>query len=1002
MNDSSMASPTPMGSGSHFTSLGRRTSARQALRRPSSRPHLSRAESTPLGASTTTTTTTNAAPAAAANTSATKESRSHSQQYSTLNDSSDDEIPVPMKLSALTKALLNDGHGSEPSSSAAHPSAAERSTSPPARPASRVMTRRSVLATSTSSNGDEGDQQRRESIRQRRPARAGSAQAQLPSSRPSSPLIRSPDRASSPAPTRKRVVRLSNPTPVSGGLQHGIRRSLSASTQRKRPESKERPVERPVERAAERPVERPTSRAAERPVDRPVERQSERPVERAVDRPVERHSQPPAPSHQELPPQNDAPADINTPVVPVRTVRIVVGSSGSKGRSGGSSGGVSKRSTGYSDQEMPEDPATVGRTQPAAPQSSMRLKRVGKTPGSFLSGPARRGRRRQSEEEEEGRGEGEGMGFSQEPESQQAQYLESGLGDQPASSFFAPSYRDRDYAASGSPVSARDSARAAIRKQASNANMAASHEQRERDSAEKGGGHFELAYRIPAPPPQSEMASGYDKENEAPSTFRRTKPASSILTDKELGAKPARRPSVDLGARVQSQAANAAPPLHATSPDRKPLAPKSQNTPRRAAPPPPPPPKMSVVETATAPAAQGLKKRQVLLRVNGRTYTRIDCIGRGGSGKVYRVSAESGKMLALKRVSLENADENTVKGFKGEIDLLKRLHGVDRVIQLIDHELNIEKHMLSVLMEVGELDFNTLLRSRQNTPEGARLDPVFVRYHWKEMLECVQSVHARDVVHSDLKPANFVLVQGRLKLIDFGIANAIQTDMTVNVHRETQIGTPNYMSPESLMDSSQYAFTSAHNGKFCVPPPLQQQQPHQPQPHQRGAPKLMKLGKPSDVWSLGCILYQMVYGLPPFGKIANPMSRCQAIINWNYMVDFPETTEDGSRVPPSLVRTMRRCLNREQRDRPTCDELLADTDPFLYPQEFDAGVYAAAEQGKVLPVTEELLARIIQSVVQRCRERLPTEGEAVATWPGAVNGHPAGGGGGGGGGVNRA
>jgi len=111
---------------------------------------------------------------------------------------------------------------------------------------------------------------------------------------------------------------------------------------------------------------------------------------------------------------------------------------------------------------------------------------------------------------------------------------------------------------------------------------------------------------------------------------------------------------------------------------------------------------MSVVETATAAAgasttAQVSKKRQVLLRVNNRTYTRIDCIGRGGSGKVYRVSAESGKMLALKRVSLENADENTVKGFKGEIDLLKRLSGIDRVIQLIDHELNLEKKMLSVV-----------------------------------------------------------------------------------------------------------------------------------------------------------------------------------------------------------------------------------------------------------------------------------------------------------------
>jgi serine/threonine-protein kinase TTK/MPS1 len=267
-------------------------------------------------------------------------------------------------------------------------------------------------------------------------------------------------------------------------------------------------------------------------------------------------------------------------------------------------------------------------------------------------------------------------------------------------------------------------------------------------------------------------------------------------------------------------------------------------------------------------------------------------------------------------------------------------------------------------MEVGELDLNSLLRMRQN-PENSRLDPVFIRFYWKEMLECLQAVHAHDIVHSDLKPANFVLVQGRLKLIDFGIANAIQTDETVNVHRETQIGTPNYMSPESLMDSQQYAFTAANNGRLGVP-------------FGAKGPKLVKLGKPSDVWSLGCILYQMVYGHPPFGQIQNHMARCHAIVNWGHAVEFPEKGLGGGPVPPSLLRTMRRCLNREQQLRPTCEEMLGTMDPFLYPNE--AGAISA--DGSVR-VTEELLGRIIQSVVARCRDRMPTEGEAVAAWPAA-------------------
>ena len=55
------------------------------------------------------------------------------------------------------------------------------------------------------------------------------------------------------------------------------------------------------------------------------------------------------------------------------------------------------------------------------------------------------------------------------------------------------------------------------------------------------------------------------------------------------------------------------------------------------------------------------------------------------------------------------------------------------------------------------------------------------------------------IIHSDLKPANFLLVGGKLKLIDFGIAKALQQDKT-GVILETQIGTLNYMSPEAIKD----------------------------------------------------------------------------------------------------------------------------------------------------------------------------------------------------------
>ena len=82
-------------------------------------------------------------------------------------------------------------------------------------------------------------------------------------------------------------------------------------------------------------------------------------------------------------------------------------------------------------------------------------------------------------------------------------------------------------------------------------------------------------------------------------------------------------------------------------------------------------------------------------------------------------------------------------------------------------------------MEFGEVDLDTILK-RCIQSEQPKFDPGFTQFYWKEILECVAAVHRFDVVHSDLKPANFFLVKGSLKLIDFGIANVIQDD-TINV-----------------------------------------------------------------------------------------------------------------------------------------------------------------------------------------------------------------------------
>ena len=64
---------------------------------------------------------------------------------------------------------------------------------------------------------------------------------------------------------------------------------------------------------------------------------------------------------------------------------------------------------------------------------------------------------------------------------------------------------------------------------------------------------------------------------------------------------------------------------------------------------------------------------------------------------MYKVMAENDKFFALKRVTFEDADEATVQGYKGEIDLLKKLEKVERVVKLYDWEINEQKQNLSMV-----------------------------------------------------------------------------------------------------------------------------------------------------------------------------------------------------------------------------------------------------------------------------------------------------------------
>lgn len=270
------------------------------------------------------------------------------------------------------------------------------------------------------------------------------------------------------------------------------------------------------------------------------------------------------------------------------------------------------------------------------------------------------------------------------------------------------------------------------------------------------------------------------------------------------------------------------------------------------------------------------------IAINGKVYTILKQIGSGGSSKVFQVLNEKKQLYAVKYVNLEEADQQTVDSYKNEIAHLSKLQQhSDKIIRLYNYEIT-DDHIYMV-MECGNIDLNSWLKKKKN------IDPLERKSYWKNMLEAVHTIHEHGIIHSDLKPANFLIVDGMLKLIDFGIANQMQPDVT-SIVKDSQVGTMNYMPPEAIQDmSSSYG----ENGK-----------------------SQSKISPKSDVWSLGCILYCMTYGKTPFQHITNTRKKLYAIVDPHHEIEFPDIAEKD------LQDVLKCCLIRNPKQRISVSELL--------------------------------------------------------------------------------
>ncbi|KAF0910182.1 hypothetical protein E2562_001393 [Oryza meyeriana var. granulata] len=302
----------------------------------------------------------------------------------------------------------------------------------------------------------------------------------------------------------------------------------------------------------------------------------------------------------------------------------------------------------------------------------------------------------------------------------------------------------------------------------------------------------------------------------------------------------------------------------------------------------------------------------VFFKVNGKLYQKLGKIGSGGSSEVHKVISAECTIYALKKIKLKGRDYPTAYGFCQEIEYLNKLKGKSNIIQLIDYEVTDKSllqygslsprdgrikddHYIYMVLEYGEIDLANMVAQewKERNTSNMKIDENWLRFYWQQMLKAVNTIHEERIVHSDLKPANFLLVRGALKLIDFGIAKAIMND-TTNIQRDSQIGTLNYMSPEAFMCNEQ---DSGGN--------------------------IIKCGRPSDIWSLGCILYQMVYGKTPFADYKNFWAKFKVVTDRNHKIKYEPVDN------PWLIDLMQRCLAWDRNDRWRIPQLLEH--PFLVP-----------------------------------------------------------------------
>lgn len=275
-------------------------------------------------------------------------------------------------------------------------------------------------------------------------------------------------------------------------------------------------------------------------------------------------------------------------------------------------------------------------------------------------------------------------------------------------------------------------------------------------------------------------------------------------------------------------------------------------------------------------------------------YTQIHKIGEGGFGEVYRaVDTKLGRPVALKTPHHELLrDPAFATQFRHEAQLAAQLDHPNIVRIYNIGNLPDGAPFLEMELVEGRSLADLIKEKRRVTPPEAL--PVI-----EGVCAALQEAHSRGIVHRDLKPQNILIRQsdGRVLVTDFGLAKATESSFQASLSSSNVVvGTFRYMPPEQAN-------------------------------HQLGEP-----GPRSDLYSLGCILYEMLTGRAPFESSS---------VGQLVFEHATQSPEPPSNINVGLSRAVESVVLKAMQKKPA--------DRFPSAQAMAQAMVAATKQGKVVP-----------------------------------------------------